>query len=58
MMSFREGRLASMPLAPAAVWLIGEIMEARGRQELYARQAPGLRIGRRKTSAATARRWR
>ncbi len=40
MMSFRDRRLESTALAPAAVWLIGEIMDARGRQELYARQAP------------------
>jgi hypothetical protein len=42
MMSFRGDRLARTPLPPAAAWLIGEVMEARGRQELYKRQAPGL----------------
>jgi Fic family protein len=42
MMSFRDDRLATTPLPPAAVWLIGEAMEARGRQELYTRQAPDL----------------
>jgi hypothetical protein len=30
MMSFRENRLASMPIAPAAVWLIGDAIEAPG----------------------------
>jgi Fic family protein len=42
MMSFRDRRLDAMPIAPAAVWLIGDIMEARGRQELYTRQAPDV----------------
>jgi hypothetical protein len=42
MMSFRSGRLDAMPIAPAAVWLIGDIMEAKGRQDLYARQAPDV----------------
>lgn len=42
MMSFRADRLAATPLAPAAVWLIGDVMEQRGRQMLYARQAPAV----------------
>ena len=42
MMSFRADRLATTPLPPAAVWLIGDVMEARGRQALYTRQAPDL----------------
>lgn len=42
MMSFRDGRLDAMPIAPAAVWLIGDIMEAKGRQDLYTRQAPDV----------------
>jgi Fic family protein len=40
MMSFRGDRLARTPLPPAAVWLIGDVMEHRGRQALHARQAP------------------
>ena len=42
MMSFRADRLVTTPLVPAAVWLIGDVMEARGRQALYTRQAPDL----------------
>lgn len=42
MMSFRADRLAATPLAPAAVWLIGDVMEQRGRQALYTRQAPAV----------------
>jgi hypothetical protein len=39
-MSFRDDRLATRPLPPAAAWLIGEVMEGRGRQELFTKQAP------------------
>ena len=42
MMSFRDRRLVTTPVAPAAVWLIGDIMETKGRQDLYAKQAPDL----------------
>lgn len=42
MMSFRGGRLTELALQPAAVWLVGEIAEAKGRQALYARQAPQI----------------
>lgn len=42
MMSFRDGRLTRLSLPTAAVWLIGDIMEVKGRQELYARQSPDL----------------
>ena len=39
-MSFRGGRLAEMPLPPATVWLLGDVLEAKGRQKLYSKQAP------------------
>lgn len=40
MMSFRGGRLAKLSLPVGTVWLLTDIAEAKGRQELYARQAP------------------
>ena len=40
MMSFRGGRLRDLALPTGAVWLLGEIAEAKGRQTLYAKQAP------------------
>lgn len=40
MMSFRDGRLEQLALPPAPVWLLADIAEGKGRQELYARQAP------------------
>ena len=42
MMTFRGGRLGGYALPPGTVWLLTEIAEARGRQELYTRQTPKL----------------
>src|SRR3990172_3166416 len=42
MMSFRDGRLAKLALPAGTVWLLTDIAEAKGRQDLYARQAPQL----------------
>ena len=42
MMSFRDGRLARLALPQGAVWLLTDIAEAKGRQELYSKQAPQL----------------
>jgi Fic family protein len=42
MMSFRGGRLATLTLPTSAVWLVGDIMEAKGRHALYARQSPDV----------------
>ncbi len=42
MMSFRDGRLAHTPLPTAAVWLMGDILEVKGRQDLYLRQSPDI----------------
>ncbi len=42
MTSFRGGRLGKLALPTGTVWLLTEIAEAKGRQELYARQAPQL----------------
>jgi Fic family protein len=40
MMSFRGNRLQQFALPPSSVWLLTDIAEAKGRQTLYARQAP------------------
>lgn len=42
MMSFRDERLGKLPLPTGTVWLLTDIAEAKGRQELYAKQAPQL----------------
>jgi Fic family protein len=41
-MSFRSGRLASFPLPVSTVWLLTDIAEAKGRQDLYTKQSPQL----------------
>jgi Fic family protein len=41
-MTFRGGRLGGYALPPGTVWLLTEIAEARGRQDLYVRQTPQL----------------
>jgi Fic family protein len=40
--SFRSGRLGAFSLPVSTVWLLTDIAEAKGRQDLYARQAPQL----------------
>ena len=40
MMSFRGGWLAALALPPTPIWLLGDIAESKGRQALYAKQAP------------------
>lgn len=40
MMSFRGARLEQTALPPATAWLLGDVMESKGRQQLYIRQAP------------------
>ena len=42
MMSFRGGRLAHLSLPVSSAWLMTDVAEAKGRQDLYARQAPQL----------------
>jgi Fic family protein len=39
-MSFRGGRLREYTLPVSTVWLLSDIAEAKGRQELYTRQSP------------------
>jgi len=41
-MSFRSGRLASFPLPVSTVWLLTDVAEAKGRQDLYTKQSPQL----------------
>jgi hypothetical protein len=41
MMTFRQG-LRDFKLPMSSVWLMNDIAEAKGRQELYTRQAPQL----------------
>lgn len=50
MMSFRGGRLAGLSLPVSSVWLVNDIAEARGRQDLYTRQAPQLLAALRQTA--------
>jgi Fic family protein len=40
MMSFRGRRLRDLAVPTATVWLLTDLAEARGRQELYTRQSP------------------
>jgi len=40
--SFRGGRLSGLSLPLGTVWLLTDVAEARGRQDLYTRQAPQL----------------
>ena len=42
MMSFRGGWLAGLSLPLGTVWLLTDVAEARGRQDLYTKQAPQL----------------
>ncbi len=39
MMSFRSGRLQSLVIPTGTVWLINDIAEGKGRQDLYTRQS-------------------
>lgn len=41
-MSFRAGRLGTFALPVSTVWLLTDIAEAKGRQDLFARQSPQL----------------
>jgi Fic family protein len=50
MSSFRGGRLAGLALPVSSVWLLTDIAEAKGRQDLYARQAPQLLAALRQTA--------
>jgi Fic family protein len=40
MMTFRSGRLRDFKLPLSTVWLMSDIAEAKGRQELYTKQSP------------------
>jgi Fic family protein len=42
MNSFRDDRLVRLALPPGTVWLLSEIGEAKGRQDLFAKQTPQL----------------
>ena len=42
MNSFRQRRLAEFALPPSTVWLLTDIAEAKGQQELYTRQSPQI----------------
>src|ERR1700760_1380494 len=42
MMSFRGNYLGRLTLPLSSVWLVGDVAEAKGRQELYTRQSPQL----------------
>jgi Fic family protein len=40
MMSFRGGRLRDFTIPTSTAWLLGDVAEAKGRQDLYTRQSP------------------
>jgi len=40
MSSFRSNHLSSLPLPLGSVWLLTDVAEAKGRQDLYIRQSP------------------
>src|ERR1051325_953351 len=42
MMSFRDNRLRDFAVPMSTNWLLNDIAEARGKQELYTRQSPQL----------------
>ena len=42
MMSFRGNYLGRLTLPVSSVWLVGDVAEAKGRQDLYTRQSPQL----------------
>jgi hypothetical protein len=40
MRTFRSGRLRDFKLPLSTVWLLSDIAEAKGRQDLYTKQSP------------------
>lgn len=42
MMSFRDGRLRDFAIPAGTVWLMTDIAEAKGRQDLHVKQAPQM----------------
>jgi hypothetical protein len=42
MMSFRKERLRDLVLPAGTVWLMTDIAEAKGRQDLYLKQSPQI----------------
>src|SRR5438132_7056773 len=42
MMTFRQNRLREFTLPISTAWLMSDIAEAKGKQELYTRQSPQL----------------
>jgi Fic family protein len=42
MMSFRDERLRRLTVSTSTAWLLSDIAEAKGRQELYTRQSPQI----------------
>ena len=58
MMSFRGDRLAGLSLPLGTVWLLTDVAEARGRQDLYTKQAPQSNVsGTGRASIASAISW-
>ena len=41
-MSFRDARLLQMPVPTTAIWLLGDILEVKGRQDLFIKQSPDI----------------
>jgi hypothetical protein len=42
MMTFRDNRLRDFTVSMGTTWLLNQLAEARGKQELFTRQAPQL----------------
>src|SRR5262245_8475359 len=42
MMSFRGGRLRDFALPTSTAWLLNDIAESKGRQDLYTKQSPQI----------------
>ncbi len=42
MISFRNEKLKNFPIPAGSVWLMTDIAQSKGRQELYSRQTPQL----------------
>ena len=50
MMSFRSGYLSSLTLPMSSVWLLTDVAEAKGRQELFVQRSPEALSGLRETA--------
>ena len=54
-MSFRDARLLQMPVPTTAIWLLGDILEVKGRQDLFIKQSPDILRALRRNGAGSKR---